>query len=1080
MTRYAIDKTRVTAVVLLLLVVGGWLAFRSLPRAEDPGFIVRNALVTTFFPGASPDRVEKLVTDPLEKAIQEIPEIESVTSTSRTGISVINVAVKEQYKKMRPIWDALRRKVEREAAKLPAGVRKPQVNDEYGDVFGIVLGLSGDGLSYAELKQIADDARDALLALGDAAKVEIYGAQDERVFVEYDAARLAEVGLSPAKLRSILEKQNIVIPGGSLHHGKERVAIEPSGNFDSVAAIGKTVIELPGKDGKVVYLRDLVRIRRATVDPAKDKVSLGDGAKLRAMAGRFAVRCQRDAQCGTRGRCVAIAAPNNNNKRNGDERRCAPQVSELVLAISLRAGGNVIELGKQVKATMAKIEAGTPVGVTLGVVNFQPKDVQDVVSGFTSSLLQAIAVVMASMILFLGLRTGLVVSALIPTAMMASLLVMSVLGVGLDQISLAALIIALGMLVDNAVVMAEATLVRMEQGIEAKAAAIASAQELRVPLLTSSLTTSAAFLPIFMAKSAVGEYTASLFIVVTIALLSSWVLSLTMTPLLCAKLLKVSPKKRDADETRDGFQSRFYRGYRRGLLLFVRRPLVTLAIVAVALFGAVKGFSKVPKLFFPPSDRPTFTAEVELQTGAAIEETQRVVRRIEALVERELRASKTRPDGVSTWASYIGKGAPKFYLGYNPESPRSSYAIMVMTASSYQAMPKIMQRLRTRVAELMPQVQVTVRPRQTGPPVKYPVQVRLVGKDTTSLLRLAEQVKTQLRSVPGAVGVNDDWGLRGKKVVIDVDQARARRAGVSSQDVAVSLQTLFSGLEVTQYREGNKVIPVVLRAQLRDRDDVEKIATLGIFAQATGRSVPLAQIADVRLAYEPAKRIRYNRAQAITVNANLAQGALASKVNAAIVPWLEKQKQSWPLGTRYELAGEAESSKKGNKSINEQMPIAAGIIILLLVLQFNSIRRPLIILITLPLGLIGVVLGLLGAGSYFGFMTLLGVVSLFGIVINNAIVLLDRVKIEIEENGCSPAHAIICAAQQRLRPILLTTFTTVAGLFPLWLGGGPMWEPMAISIIFGLSFATVLTLGVVPALYCLLFRVSFKGYRYDG
>lgn len=1060
-TRAAIEKNRVTAAVLLVLLLGGYIAYKNLPRAEDPGFIIRAAVVTTRFPGASPERVELLVTDPLEKAIQEIPELDNIQSTSRTGISIITVNILERYKNMRPIWDTLRRKVERETPKLPEGVEKPEVNDEYGDVFGIVLSLTGDGYSYAEMKEIADDIRDGLLRLPDAAKVDIYGAQEERIFIDYNTAKLAELGLSPIQLQNLLHAQNIVLSGGSALVGKERLAIEPSGNFESVDDISKTIVKLPRSD-ELVRLGDLVDVYRGYIDPPKQKVHSAIGAKLRSSGRRFAAECALDRDCGA-GLC---------SKKGSQVGRCIPRHTALVLAVSMRDGGKITDLGKQVEDKIAEINRGYPLGLEVEKVNFQPHDVQEVVDNFVSNLLQAIAVVMTVMILFLGFRTGLVVSSLIPAAMMCSLLVMSIGGVGLDQVSLAALIIALGMLVDNAVVMAESTMVQMAAGKPGKQAAIDSARELAIPLLVSSLTTSAAFLPIYLAKAAVGEYTRALFIVVTIALLSSWLLSLTLVPLLCYLALKVKP----SGDSAGTYDSRLYRGYRVLLLLFVRRPGVTMLLVALAFAAGMVGFAYVPKLFFPASDRPSFTVEVDLKAGTAIEDTTRTVQRVESFVRDELMRDAKRPEGITTWGTFIGNGGPRFYLGHNAEESDPSYAFMLFSATSYEAAQNAMDRIRTFLQQKLPEVNANVRPRQSGPPVRYPVQIRLQGKEIGPLFHIVDQLKAKLRSTAKVININDDWGLRTKKIVVHVNQARARRAGISSQDVAISLKSISTGLKVSEYREDDKVIPVEMRSELADRRDIGKLELMRVLSQSSGKSVPLKQIADAEIAWEPSKRKRYNGDKVVTVQTDLETGGLASAVNAELIPWLEQQKRGWPAGYGFTIAGEAENSEKANQAIAEQLPIAGFIILLLLVGQFNSFRRPLIILVTLPLGLIGVVIGLFLGKSYFGFMTLLGVISLFGIVINNAIVLIDRIRIEIDENGLEPPQAIITAAQRRLRPILLTTITTICGLVPLWVGGSPMWWPMAIAIIFGLGFATVLTLGVVPALYAILFRVSFKGY----
>jgi len=1037
-TRAAIEKNRITVAILVIVLVGGWNAFNSLPRAEDPGFTIRTAQVITSFPGASPERVEDLITDRLEKAIRELPELESIESVSKTGISIITVNVQERYTEMRPIWDSLRRKVEREAASMPDGAESPTVNDEFGDVFGIVLALTGDGFSYAELKEIADEMRSELLRLEDTGKVEIFGTQEERIFIEFQNSRLTQLGVAPLELSNILEAQNIVTPGGSIRLGPERIVVEPSGNFESIEDVGTTIVPLPDSE-EVLYLRDLVSVSRGYIDPPSSKVHTGSGA---------------------------IRFHSRNLTFPGDE----PRTAALALAISMREGGLLTELGKRVDAEVDRFNETYPIGIQIDKVVFQPYDVQEVVDGFTSNLLQAVAVVMGAMLLFLGARTGLVVSALIPTAMMATLFVMQLVGIGLDQISLAALIIALGMLVDNGVVMAESIMVQMEAGQSGKDAAIRSARELRIPLLTSSLTTSAAFLPIFLAESATGEYTAALFKVVTIALLASWLLALTMTPLLCSALLRV-----DVSSKGETFDGPFYRRYRGALLALLRRPIPTLTGVVFVFGLTLYGAGKVPALFFPPSDRPGFEVELTLPEGTDIEYTRKVVQKLEGFMVETLIVEEDRPEGIINWATFIGQGAPRYYLSYGPEPRNPAYAIMLVDSTSQEARDEAMSQIRHYLAENHPEVKPGVNPRQLGPPVSHPVQIRLTGIDTEKLFGIVDDVKSRIREIPGAMNVGDDWGKRTKKILITVDQARARSAGATSQDVAISLQTIFSGLEVTQYREEEKVIPVTMRTEEEERLDLDRLETVSIYAQASGMPVALGQIATGEVVWEPSKILRRNSARSVSVVADVAEGTLASDVTNVLRPWLVEQSSGWPIGYRFEIAGEEEAASKANASIGAKLPIAGGIIVLLLVMQFNSLRRPLIILLTVPLGLTGVVVGLLLARSYFGFMTLLGVISLFGIVINNAIVLIDRIGIEIEENERTPAEAVLSAAQTRLRPILLTTATTILGLVPLWLGGGPMWEPMAIAIIFGLGFATVLTLGVVPCLYAVFFRVDFEG-----
>jgi multidrug efflux pump subunit AcrB len=1022
-TKSALDNNRVTGVALLVILFAGLGAYQDMPQNEDPGFIIRVALVVTYFPGASPERVEQLVTDRLEEAIQEIPELDFISSESKTGVSLIYVNILESYSEMRPIYDDLRRKVDRVRPELPEGVIGPIVNDEFGDVFGIIIALTGEGYTYAELKEVADDVRNELLLLSETAKVEIQGAQEERVFVEYNNAQLAEFGLSPLQLAQILDTHNIIIPGGDVTTAAERIVLEPTGNFESVEDLRRSVIKLPGRQD-LLYLEDLATVYRGYIDP-----------------------------------------PESMMRYSGTP--C------LGLAVSLREGGNVLTLGKQVRAAIDALQEVYPIGIEFDIVAFQPEHVSRKVQTFLRNLLQAIAIVMGVMLVTLGIRTGLVVAPLIPMTMVMSLLIMSILDIGIDQMSLAALIIALGMLVDNAIVMSESIMVQVSEGKNPVQAAIDSGAELRIPLLTSSLTTAAAFLPIYLAESNTGEYTAPLFKVVTIALLSSWVLSLTMTPLMCTTFLR--PK---ASPTEGRYESRFYRIYRRLLLLGLRHRLISLGMAIGIFLVAMQGFRLIPSIFFPPNDKAILKAELELPMGTPIEKTETVVKEIEDFMLDELVVSPDRPEGIVDWATFIGQGAPRFVLNWNPEQAKPEYAVMIVNGTSVALIrEKIIPRMEAFCFENFPDLSSAIELLPTGPPPSAPVEVRISGKDPDELFRIADTVKAKLATLPGTRNIRDDWGLRTKKLRVNVNQPRARRAGLTNADVALSLQTVLSGYESTQYREGDEVIPIILRSVEADRKDIGKLESLNIYVQSTGQSVPLKQVADVEVVWQPSKILRRDRLKTITVECYIEPYTTPIAISNALDVWLQEESTAWKMGYKYELGGELERSVKGNQSIAEKVPVAGFIILFLLVAQFNSVRRPLIILLSIPLGLIGVVVGLIVARSYFGFMTLLGIISLSGIVINNAIVLLDRIRIEIDENGLEPQRAILESAQRRLRPILLTTMTTIGGLLPLWFGGGPMWEPMAISIIFGLLFATALTLGLVPVLYSLFFRVSFKEFE---
>jgi multidrug efflux pump subunit AcrB len=740
----------------------------------------------------------------------------------------------------------------------------------------------------------------------------------------------------------------------------------------------------------------------------------------------------------------------------------------------MKEGGNIIELGENLLALKKRLETRYPIGVEFDSIAFQAAVVEKKVSNFVGNLVQAVVIVLAVMLLSLGLRTGLVVASLIPMAIVFAFMVMGFLGIGLDQMSLAALIIALGLLVDNAIVMAESTMVQMQGGKRAIDAAVESAKELRVPLLTSSLTTAAAFLPIFLAESSTGEYTAPIFKVVTITLLCSWILALTMTPLFCVRFLKVKGRSQE-----ESFTSGFYRKYRAVLIAALRHPVRSLLAVIAVFLIVLQGFRFIPNIFFPSDDTPLFSAEFELPVGSRIERTDEVVRAFEEYLRNFLRGPD-EADGVLNWGSFVGTGAPRYLLTYSPEQTTPDYAYMIINATSRKYIDSIIPDLEEFCLDNFPDLKVTIAPKALGPPIEAPIEVRLSGKEIGVLFANVDEVKAMLRAIPGAKDIRDDWGPRVKKLVVDVNETRALRAGLTNQDVALSLQTMLSGYESTQYREDDKVIPVILRSVAADRQDIGKLDGMNIYSQSTGRNVPLKQVADVRLEWEPSVIIRRDRLKSVTISADVLPGVIPTEVTNRLVPMLEEAERNWEIGYIYGMGGELEGSVKAANSIGAKLPIAAILIVLLLVAQFNSVRRPLIILMTIPLGFIGIVIGLLVARSYFGFLTLLGIISLSGIVINNAIVLIERIDLEIREHRLPPARAIVEAAQRRLRPILLTTATTVGGLIPLWIGGGPMFAPMAIAILFGLLFATFLTLGVVPILYSVFFRVKFKGFEYTG
>ena len=751
----------------------------------------------------------------------------------------------------------------------------------------------------------------------------------------------------------------------------------------------------------------------------------------------------------------------------------------IVLAVSMSEGGNILELGKRIDMRVPEIESAYPLGIELKKIYFQPDQVQNSVSSFMVNLGQAVAIVLAVMLLFLGLRTGLIVSMLVPTTIIMTFVLMQTFNITVNQISLAALIIALGLLVDNAIVMAESIMVRRQGGEDAASAAIAAGGELAIPLLVSSLTTAAAFLCIFLAESAVGEYTADIFKVVTIALLASWLLAMTVIPLLTIGFMKIKQVNHEGDP----FSTRMYRIYRSILLWCVRNKLIFMLLVAGCFYLGIQGLNLVPKVFIPPRTDPVISAEFNLPFGTAIETTERMVKDIENYWQDNLKVDPQRTDtpqsGIKSWVAFIGEAAPRYELAVDPGSDKPHASKFIIHTTDADVIPQVISDTTDYMLALYPDLEIIMKKLENGTPIAYPIQVRVYGKEIDELYKIINPIKEKLRQTPGVLLVNDDWGIQTKKLLVQVDQDRARRAGVTNQDVATSLQSSLSGIELTQYRENNDLIPITMRTNAAERQDIGKLDNITVFS-GSGDAVPLKQVADITLGWQNAIIKRRDRDKAITVQALLTPGFTATQAGADFFPWLSDYASSWRNGYSYELGGESETSGDANEAIAVKLPISGMLIVLLLVAQFNSIRKPLIILSAIPLGLIGITIGLLVARSVFGFFTILGLISLSGIIINNAIVLIDRIKIESEENGLPIDQAIIQACQQRLRPILLTTATTVGGMLPLWISHDPMFETMAVSIIFGLMFATLLTLAVVPVLYSIFFRISFKSFEYQA
>ena len=1029
LTQFSIKRNRVVLSILVIITVTGLLTYQSLPRDSMPPYTIRVVSIVSSFPGASPERVEELVTDKIEKVAQELPELKLIKSTSRTGLSVVQVELRMEVgpQDLQPVWDRLRRKLNNIQG-LPENVYPNLKDDGLGEVFGIAIGLVSDGFSYAEMKNYADDLRDDLIKLRDAAKVEINGVQDERIFVEFDNAQLKSYGLTSSRLQEIINSTNILNSGGEISVEDERIILEPTGNFNSISEIRNTLIPI-GEKGQVIPLEDITIVKRGYINP-----------------------------------------PNQIVRINGK--------NALSLHVSLKEGANAIKLGEDIDQTLARWQGKLPVGLEAFRISSLDTYISSKISGFVGNLIQAIAIVLAVMLFFLGLRTGFIIASLIPIVTITTLMIMGIIGMGLNQITLAALIMALGMMVDNGIVVAESIMVKVEKGIDIKKAAVDSCSELTIPLLISTLTTSAAFLSFYLAESVMGDIMGPLFVVISIALLSSWVLSLSIITLFCVFFLKV--KKKDANKP--GFLDRIINTLKDHYKNLILRALAWKRIVLVGIvlmfFLSLAGFTKLSFLFFPDSDRNMITIDVNLPEGTKIETTEQVVSDIEDYIVERLKVNEERSSGIVNWSSFIGEGPSPYDLGYSANEANSNYAHILVNTSSFEVNGEMIEKLDTFCFSGFPDADIKIgRLGSTGGGA--PIEIKVSGDDPDQLARISSLIKAELFKIEGTKNIKDDWGSKGKKFLVEIDQNKAQNAGVSNQDIAISIQTVLDGFKTGEYREGDKSIPIIMQGVDKKEQTLSTLMSLNIYSQNSGQSVPFLQVAHIVPQWQYSKIKRLDLVRTITVSSQLTEDGNASAIVAQFTPWLKAQKKEWGDDYTYDLGGEAQSTAENMSAVGKYLPLSAFIIVMLLIIQFNSLRKMTMIVCTIPLGVIGMVIGLMIFGTPFGFMAFLGVISLAGIVINNAIVLIDRIEIEEKELKRSPQDAVIAACLQRFRPILLATFTTVLGLIPLYLGGGATWKPMAVTIMTGLLFGTVITLLFIPSFYSVLYKVKYDGYVFD-
>lgn len=1007
-TQFAINNSRATILAIIFIVLIGVQTFVTMPSQEDPEITIRNAQVSAYFSGMPTDQIENLIAKPLEKKIKEIPQIAEIKTTIRTGEVIIQPKVADTYFDLAPIWQDLRNKMTDMQSKLPEGTAGPFVNDDFGRVAVATIAVTGDGYTMKEMRDISLHLQDQISAMDSVSKVDLMGVQEERIYMEINASRLSQYGFAFADLMKQLQAQNIVLPGGSINADGRVISIEPSGNLKSLDELKNIQVRVPDTE-KVVYLQDIADIRRSYVDPSKYAAYYND----------------------------------------------KPSV---VLAVSMVPNYSIKDFGVEITARVDELEAELPVGLELDYATYQPTLVTKSVSAAVSNLYQTVAVVLVVVILFLGLRTGLIVSAIVPLTILMSFIIMNIWGITLQRMSIAAIIIALGLLVDNGIVIAEDMRKRMDEGTNKKDAAMLAAKSLGVPLFTSSLTTIFAFMPLMMADDVSGEYLRSLSQVIIVTLLSSWFLAMYATPTLCYWFLKDTKDDKEK-ETKDPHGGSVYKIYRKILDIVLSFRIVFVVVMVALLVVSVMGLSVIPKQMMPYSDRNQFLVYLDLPAGTHLTETQNVTRRLTDWLSDEVQNPK-----IESNIAYIGYGGPRFFLSLSPPNAADNVAFIVVNTNTPKDVPETIEKVDRYILENLPEASGRSKRMSLGAGEIGLVEYRVIGPDVTTLYRLGRTITDHMNSIEGSVGVTDDWGEPVIRMRVNIDQDRAARAGVTSQSIAKSLSAYFDGVDVSGYREGDKTIPIVVRGD-NTRDDWSELRVLPIMSQ-DGTPVPLIQVANFEGYVAPAKFARYDQERTMTVSGKH-RTMQAAEFHVGVYPFIETMEL--PEGYRIEVGGEVESSANGNGALAANLPFAVIGIIILLVLQFNSFRRPVIIMLTIPLVVIGAVMGLMVSGAFFSFTALLGIYSLVGIIVNNGIVLIDKIDLE-RDAGKGVQEAIVEACLARMRPILMTTLTTILGLIPMAVFGGAMWFPMAVVIMGGLAVGSILTLGFVPVLYSLFFR----------
>ncbi len=1023
LSEWALRHRSMVAYLIIVMVLGGVFSYLKLGRAEDPDFTFKVMVVRTLWPGATAHEVELQVTERIEKKLQEVAWVDVLRSNSRAGESLVFIILKDYTPKsdVPDAWYQVRKKIGDIKQTFPAGIQGPFINDEFGDTFINIFAVTGDGFDMARLRKEADRIGRDLRQVPEVKKVELIGVQDEKIYVEISHAKLATLGVDPLQIFDALQKQNAMASAGFFETESDRVRLRVSGEFtseESVRALGVQV------GGQFFRLGDIASVKRGYTDPP---------------APRMHVQGQ-------------------------------PAVG---IAIAMNKGGDVIKLGDRLRTEVARLQKDLPTGIDIQVVADQPEIVRQSIHLFMSSLTEAVIIVLAVSFLSLGLRTGTVVALSIPLVLAITFLLMELFGIDLQRVSLGALIIALGLLVDDAIIAVEMMVVKMEEGWDRFRAATFAYTSTAFPMLTGTLVTVAGFTPVGFARSSSGEYTFSMFAVVSIALIVSWVVAVLFTPYLGYKILDA--KKLQAKAQKHGediYDTPGYRRLRAAVEWCVHRRWLVIGVTLVAFVLSLVAFNKgIEKQFFPPSDRTELLVDLWLPQGASLKATEAQALKVEKLLLDDPEMKKS----VRQFASYIGNGSPRFYLPLDQQLFNNNFAQFVVVTHSLEAREDLKRRLEayfvTENADWhggMANVRARVLRLELGPPVGFPIQFRVSGDQLDDLRRVAEDVASVMRTNPHVRDVNFDWNEMSKSVRLDVDQDRARALGISSLDLSNSINLLLSGLSITQMREADQLVDVVVRAKGDERARISALGDINI-RTSSGRYVPLAQVAKIHYELEDGLINRRNRLPTVTVRADIRDSTQAPVISAQINPQLDALRAKLPPGFQIELGGATEESAKGEDSVRAVMPWMLMAVITLLMMQLQSIGRTVLVLLTAPLGLIGVAIALMVFHVPFGFVATLGVIALSGMIMRNSVILVDQIE-QDEKAGKPTWEAIVGSTVRRFRPIMLTAAAAILAMIPLT--RSVFWGSMAISIMGGLIVATVLTVFFLPALYAAWYRVK--------